>query len=1049
MALIKSLNTAITGLRAQQARVESVGNNIANVDTPAYKSQRIMFHTLLSQLLSPGTAAGGNYGGIDPVQIGQGITVAGTMTDWSQGALKATGIKSDLAINGDGFFMLSDADGSVYFTRAGAFSLDAQNRLHDPTKGYLVQGYGVNDDFQIIEGPISNIVVPFGGPPIAAQTENVLLQGNLNASGSIGGSGTFLTSTALFDSRFQNVNLITAQNPLGLAAATRDTPLEYVVRSAGDYTSGASGEMGTTATYVSAFPNATLGSKIKVEADKGSRDLPTQTFVYGNEPPQGGTSLGDFVDFIEGTLGINDGFWNGGLQNEGTYSYRRYSLSGMEVVNGKLDTDMTSPTQFTIKDLRLARGVQTGDYLRITSGAAAGQVARINGVNYTTGTVTLEPPPFNGLKVLPKAGDTYEINAPAGVRLKSGQMFEVSGNAVDPVTTDTSFDLNITSATPPNAVVGDSVHWKVNGVDYSGVITGINAAASQMTIDQLDTWNSVAGVGNAGYQVDRLFSFTVAQVPEGANVGDQITYLDGAAVSHTGTITEIDLANNIITVQQTDEWPNMTGTVVFAGGPTFQLQNAGGIPAGVVNGDVVYWVDGFGTIASGTVTIIDPNTLQITQTSPVPGPDASPPATNGNIGTIVHEVDLPAGSISKTTPISMPGATDTVTINQSTFNAREVMTFDPQLITHIETNNGVSSFNIEGPAVLPDGTDLDFGLEGAQIGDMLGFRKATGDLAVATVIGVGKNSIQVAIADRYGVTGVADFDNTAGVTYQVIRPEGGGIEVAGNIGLENAISDIEITVDNTRSALFSLPAQQEAEGESVHTALTVYDSKGNPIVLEATFVYHSSTPNGPSRWSYFLESSVDSDWDRIAGAGEIFFDAKGHSAEPDIPGVSSIHQAMIDMDTGVVTPLVIDMNFSNLGSLAGADGQVYLQSQDGIASGELIDYAIQRDGTVTGIFSNGLTRSLGQIMLSRFENPSGLIQLGDSYYQVGVNSGTPDTDLAMTGGRGEIHSGFLEESNVDLGEQFTELIVGQRAFQANARTITVSDEMLQELVNLI
>ena len=92
---------------------------------------------------------------------------------------------------------------------------------------------------------------------------------------------------------------------------------------------------------------------------------------------------------------------------------------------------------------------------------------------------------------------------------------------------------------------------------------------------------------------------------------------------------------------------------------------------------------------------------------------------------------------------------------------------------------------------------------------------------------------------------------------------------------------------------------------------------------------------------------------------------------------------------------------------------------------------------------------LGQVAVARFANPNGLTEVGQNFYAAAPNSGDPQIGVAGTFGRGVMSSGFLEESNVDLAQQFTDLIIGQRAFQANARTISVSDEMLQELVNLI
>jgi flagellar hook protein FlgE len=116
--------------------------------------------------------------------------------------------------------------------------------------------------------------------------------------------------------------------------------------------------------------------------------------------------------------------------------------------------------------------------------------------------------------------------------------------------------------------------------------------------------------------------------------------------------------------------------------------------------------------------------------------------------------------------------------------------------------------------------------------------------------------------------------------------------------------------------------------------------------------------------------------------------------------------------------------------------------------GTLESFGLSNDGTITGIYSNGLRQSLGRLSLASFNNPGGLEKAGSSSFRVGDNSGAANIGFAGAGGRGELVSGALEMSNVDLAEEFTGLIVAQRGFQANSRVITSSDEILQDLVNL-
>jgi flagellar hook protein FlgE len=101
-----------------------------------------------------------------------------------------------------------------------------------------------------------------------------------------------------------------------------------------------------------------------------------------------------------------------------------------------------------------------------------------------------------------------------------------------------------------------------------------------------------------------------------------------------------------------------------------------------------------------------------------------------------------------------------------------------------------------------------------------------------------------------------------------------------------------------------------------------------------------------------------------------------------------------------------------------------------------------------GVFSNGLKQTLAQVALASFNNPPGLEKVGDSMYRSTVNSGTVQIGQAGGGGRGLLQSGVVEMSNVDLAQEFTNLIIAQRGFQANSKVISTSDELLQDLVNL-
>jgi len=122
--------------------------------------------------------------------------------------------------------------------------------------------------------------------------------------------------------------------------------------------------------------------------------------------------------------------------------------------------------------------------------------------------------------------------------------------------------------------------------------------------------------------------------------------------------------------------------------------------------------------------------------------------------------------------------------------------------------------------------------------------------------------------------------------------------------------------------------------------------------------------------------------------------------------------------------------------------------QDGYSMGYMEGFNIDNSGVITGVYSNGVKQAIGQVAMAVFTNPGGLTAVGENLFEVSNNSGLANIGEANQGGRGKIVAGALEMSNVDLSDQFTDMIITQRGFQANSRTITTSDQMLQELINL-
>jgi flagellar hook protein FlgE len=136
-------------------------------------------------------------------------------------------------------------------------------------------------------------------------------------------------------------------------------------------------------------------------------------------------------------------------------------------------------------------------------------------------------------------------------------------------------------------------------------------------------------------------------------------------------------------------------------------------------------------------------------------------------------------------------------------------------------------------------------------------------------------------------------------------------------------------------------------------------------------------------------------------------------------------------------------------TMFGGPTTMFADSQNGFGVGELANMAVNADGTIQGFYDNGQVRSLGQIGVANFVNEHGLRELGDNLWTESANSGARTVSRGLQAGAGEVVGGALEGSNVDIAEEFVHLIEAQRGFQANARVITTTDQVLSELVNLL
>lgn len=314
------------------------------------------------------------------------------------------------------------------------------------------------------------------------------------------------------------------------------------------------------------------------------------------------------------------------------------------------------------------------------------------------------------------------------------------------------------------------------------------------------------------------------------------------------------------------------------------------------------------------------------------------------------------------------------------------------------------------------------------------------------------------------------FDEALGIVTTNTNPDGstpgaqidaaGAFTIVSNAGSDNTIrlSATNITISDGAGDPVANPLDltltQESDGESVTTSMIVFDSLGTPLNVNVTMVFENADDTGTS-WRYYVESKDNSDPTNPTpslGAGVINFDTEGR-----LMTTAPVSIGLGRAGTGANNPLVFDLHFDSAGgsvtALADPDpingsSQLTSRFQDGVPLGTLANFSVSEDGMITGAFTNGRTRVLGQVAVAAFTNPAGLIDSGNALYFEGPNSGTAIITRAGEFGTGRMVGGALELSNVDLGQEFINMILTTTGYSASSRVITKADELLQQLTAL-
>lgn len=508
MASTTALFSGLSGLTANARSLDVIGNNISNANTTAFKSSRLLFSNAFSRTFSIGSVPSDVSGGTNPGQVGLGVQVAGTQRDFSSGALSATGDGRDLAIEGDGFFVVRRGSSSFY-TRAGGFRQNSQSDLVN-ISGDRLQGYGVDADFNIVTGELVDINIPVGQLTLARATRNVALTGNLNSGGDLPTRGTTIDLNGL--------SLV--GGPIGGAGGPALDPTSLISEIEDAQSPG--------------NPLFAVGQSVQLStAQKGNRTLPDTLF-----PVTADATVQDFMDFLTQSLGINTGVGpnpDGGVPgvslngatgvisivgNAGRVNDLEIDLSDLSIVDGA-GGFVRSPLTTTKTAEADGEGVRTTmlvyDSLGTPLAVDVSVVLEGRGASGTTWRYFVESSAGDDPGLAVATGtidfDTFGQFRPAA---PASVMIDRSGaGAGDPLVFDLHFSSgagSVTALVDDRSVLaatdqdGDPIGTLTNfGVGPDGVITGAFSNGITRTIGQvaLAVFANPAGLVDAG---SNLFS---------------------------------------------------------------------------------------------------------------------------------------------------------------------------------------------------------------------------------------------------------------------------------------------------------------------------------------------------------------------------------------------------------------------------------------------------------------------------------------------------------------------------------------------------------------
>ncbi len=982
---MRSLWSGVSGLQAHQIAIDVEGNNIANVNTYGFKYNRANFADILSQTPRVATAPQGQLGGQNAMQIGLGTTINSTTRIFSQGTLTATDKQTDLALQGNGFFVVSPDGGTTrYYTRNGDFVRDKAGNFVN-NSGYIVQGWTRDEETGTIDstGPISNIVIKKGLTTPARATTEVKIKGNLDSGNSIGQRSTpiYALDSVAGGRDFNNDEILNANEVHNENDTNND---EFYTNSRNEQILTERGvDLGVT------FDE--LGNGLALRDGQGIwvsyANAKTEKFSIGSPESQtiGKIDPAKTLDItINGTTIKSQDHTMTSISDVAAAINAQYNKTGVraEISEGNkltlINRNNLGTTEET-KNIHLV--VNAGNTV---GGLASKDIITAYQYVYTSSQTTAVHP--NNDKIARQITTTEDLRAAMQEDARNHVDYNGDGNIVNVKTSDEmaeklraaqeaetkAIQEKTTTRTEAdnanNAAQNAEQDARTKNVTATNAILALNAAIAA----------AGAAAGAPGQALIDAVNDAMAKADAASRAAmDAINKANLVATSRNATAAETAAANAaaqaavVAAKTANDNLITAIDNVVFAGG-------AGGAAAGIA-------------------------------------------ALRTAAETAIKDANEAANEAAKKVKDANEAAQKAATALN---NANEAVKNRVMIQENMDELNRAIGDEAK-KALMKKMTDLNDGVK-ITVNKLGQFQLENP---------ASDNADQALYMTITGLTKPAENANTAAINENV------------------RLTTMMKALDGALSPGQALRASGKMMMSSHGSTAEIFDSLGSKHTVSIKWAKTGTTKDGGTEWNMIIQvpepakiNYTGEGPDNVV-TGSLRFNSNG--------SLASFHPATITFsaNNGSQSGQNVSLNFglgTDFNGLTSFDKDSSTESisQDGYTGGTLNDLKIDETGTIIGAFTNGQSFGLAQVALASFTNNEGLQSEGGNVFSQTANSGEAVIGAAGTGDKGTIAASKLEASNVDLSRALTDLIVIQRGFQANSKTITTSDEMLNTLLQL-